>query len=252
MLVPHTCYRLCVRPTSATGNNGRPVVSRQTSAHLCHGLFTTTADRPGHQRELSEPHLHSQHTIVGKESAFMEESVKWMHEALTMARKALERKEVPVGCVVVRKGEAIACGHNEVNATLNATRHAEMVAFDQLMDVSKKEGISVEALCEECVLYVTLEPCVMCAYALRLVGLTNVVFGGHNDRFGGCGSVLNVSSAEDLGAPADWPKRTLPPLELTLGVLEAEAVALLQEFYEEENSHAPEDKRKRKKLGRKQ
>lgn len=176
----------------------------------------------------------------------MEEPVKWMREALAMARKAAERQEVPVGCVVVRKGEVVARGHNQVNATLNATRHAELVAFDHLMEVSRKESVSVEKLCQECVLYVTIEPCVMCAYALRLVGLTQVVFGGHNERFGGCGSVLNVGSTANLGAPADSSGRTLPPLKLTSGVLGAEAVTLLQDFYEGENLHAPEEKRKRK------
>ena len=179
----------------------------------------------------------------------MEEPVRWMREALAMARKALERKEVPVGCVVVRNGEVVTRGHNEVNATLNATRHAEMVAFDRLMEVSEEQGISMEKLCQECVLYVTLEPCVMCAYALRLVGLTEVVFGGRNERFGGCGSVLQVGSAANLGPPADSSIWSLPPLKLTSGVLGAEAVALLQDFYEGENLHAPEGKRKKKLSG---
>jgi tRNA-specific adenosine deaminase 2 len=86
-------------------------------------------------------------------------------------------------------------------------------------------------------LYVTVEPCVMCAAALRIVGLTRVVYGCSNDRFGGCQSVLHIDSLEtDM----------VPPLIIKSGVLKEQAVRLLQEFYERGNAKLPEAKRHRR------
>lgn len=175
------------------------------------------------------------------------EHEKWMTEAIEMAHLALRHREVPVGCVVVsHKGEILARGCNEVNATLNATRHAEMVAIDQL--IQHCTSMKLQELTAQCTLYVTVEPCIMCAYALRLVGLTKVVFGCHNERFGGCGSVMNIHesllgpSVEDLGNTS----RDLPQLDLVPGVFKERAIELLQSFYEGENPYAPEDKMKHK------
>lgn len=162
---------------------------------------------------------------------------EWMEHAFDMARFALKRQEVPVGCVVVYRGDVIAKGCNEVNATLNATRHAEMVVIDQLESYASDKNTSVEDICTESTLFVTVEPCVMCAFALRLVGLCNVVFGCRNDRFGGCGSVLDVhTKALQLSSASD---SVLPELKLTPLVREKEAIALLQQFYEGENPNVP-------------
>jgi len=116
----------------------------------------------------------------------------WMKHALTVAQKGLDCGEVPVGCVMVFEGEAIAEGHNEVNATLNATRHAEIVAYDNLLCYCQAIKLNVKDVCSKLTLYVTVEPCVMCACALRLTGINHIVYGCDNDRFGGCGSVLDV------------------------------------------------------------
>lgn len=173
---------------------------------------------------------------------------------MEMAQFALSRGEVPVGCVIVGKndvtskdGEVIARGCNEVNVSLNATRHAEMVAFDQLLEHTRKHGRSLEQVCRTSVVYVTVEPCVMCAYALRLVGLSTVVFGCRNDRFGGCGSVLNVSEQPFVAPSSGGESSSLEPLELVPGELEEEAIALLQKFYEGENPSAPNPKVKKQK-----
>lgn len=172
---------------------------------------------------------------------------QWMLKALEMAKLANTSREVPVGCVVVYNDSVIAKGCNEVNASVNATRHAEMVAIDQLVIHCNELNKPIHELCSRCTLYVTVEPCVMCAYALRLSGLTNIVFGCHNDRFGGCGSVLNIHT-DTIGVPNEGLSShfDLPVLGVSSGLMRDEAISLLQEFYEGENPCAPEEKRKRK------
>ncbi|XP_034384228.1 tRNA-specific adenosine deaminase 2 isoform X2 [Cyclopterus lumpus] len=124
-----------------------------------------------------------------------EDIEKWMSSAFDMAKDALENGEVPVGCLMVFNDEVVGKGRNEVNETKNATRHAEMVALDQLLDRCRRHDLDVSAVCERTALYVTVEPCIMCAAALRLLNIPVVVYGCRNERFGGCGSVLDVSSA---------------------------------------------------------
>ena len=111
---------------------------------------------------------------------------------LSKAREALKVGEVPVGCIMIHKNEVIGTGRNEVNKTKNATRHAEMVAIDRVRLWCKNERLSFEDVLRDCCLYVTVEPCIMCAAALRLLGIPKVVFGCANERFGGCGSILNI------------------------------------------------------------
>lgn len=156
-----------------------------------------------------------------------------MEQAFSMARHALKRQEVPVGCVVVYEDAVIAKGCNEVNATRNATRHAEVVAIDQLEVYARDRKMAIKDVCQRSKLFVTVEPCVMCAFALRLVGLCDVVFGCRNERFGGCGSVLDVH--EKTLQLSSVPESLLPKLILTPLVREKEAIALLQQFYGGEN-----------------
>ncbi|KAF0023926.1 hypothetical protein F2P81_024556 [Scophthalmus maximus] len=98
-----------------------------------------------------------------------EEIDKWMSCAFDMARDALENGEVPVGCLMVHDDEVVGKGRNEVNETKNATRHAEMVALDQLLDWCRRGNRDARSVCERTALYVTVEPCIMCAAALRLL-----------------------------------------------------------------------------------
>ena len=170
-----------------------------------------------------------------------------MREALGMAEMARDAREVPVGCVIVHDEEQkiLSRGCNEVNATLNATRHAEMIAIDKLLELCEETGEQkLQDLTPQCILYVTVEPCIMCAYALRLAKLTRIFFGCHNERFGGCGSVLDAHSIP-VGAPGS-EEANLPPLQTIGGILRDKAIALLQDFYQGENPNAPEEKRKRK------
>lgn len=111
---------------------------------------------------------------------------RFMREALTMAESALDHDETPVGCVFVYHGEIIGRGTNETNKSLNGTRHAEFVAMNQILSEHPT------SIFKQTDLYVTVEPCVMCASALRQFGIRAVYFGCWNDRFGGTGGVLSI------------------------------------------------------------
>ena len=117
-------------------------------------------------------------------------------------------------------------------ASCNGTRHAELEAIDAMLAA----GLSAARIAE-CTLYVTVEPCIMCASALRQLRTRRVVFGCRNDKFGGCGSVLSIHSDPHPD----------PPLPATGGLREEEAVALLRLFYAQENQNAPEPQKRTKK-----
>ena len=144
--------------------------------------------------------------------------------AIEQAELAVANGEVPVGCVYVLDGVVIGSGYNATNAEHDATRHAELVAADQVLH----ERGDVFASCD---LYSTCEPCLMCAAAIGRLGIRRVVFGCHNDRFGGCGSILHLHDGK---------------YDVKTGVRKEDAVSLFRRFYARENDRAPETKRKRK------
>ena len=166
-----------------------------------------------------------------------ERHLHWMQKAHQLALDALQGGEVPVGCIFVYKEEIIATGRNEVNETKNATRHAELVAIDQVLELCKVKKWDCNEVFQSCVLYVTVEPCIMCAAALRNVRIPLVVYGCANERFGGCGSVLNIHK-DDLSQSQG------PTFHCISGVLSEESVQLLKDFYRGENPNAPEGKKK--------
>lgn len=147
----------------------------------------------------------------------------FMELALQEARKALDAGEVAIGCVIVHDGHVIAAGSNETSAKHDATRHAEIVALDAYL-----ESGGYPALLRDSTLYVTCEPCVMCAAALRLARIPRVVFGCRNPRFGGCGTVLPVND------PNVQPN--IPTFECEEGIHEEEAINLLLDFYGRPNN----------------
>nr|CAB3220009.1 tRNA-specific adenosine deaminase 2-like [Phallusia mammillata] len=152
----------------------------------------------------------------------------WMESAFKYAEEALEHGEVPVGCVIVHKDtKVIGTGRNKVNETKNATRHAEMVAIDDAMCNMKTDNI-LEVFSESA-LYVTVEPCIMCAASLRSIGIQTIYYGCKNERFGGCGSVLHIHTDEALTAS------TGQPLQCKSGYYSERAVKLLKSFYKQEN-----------------
>nr|KAF6503671.1 adenosine deaminase tRNA specific 2 [Rousettus aegyptiacus] len=170
-------------------------------------------------------------------SVSAEETEKWMEAAMQMAKEALENTEVPVGCLMVYNNEVVGKGRNEVNQTKNATRHAEMVAIDQALDWCRQNGKSPSEVFERTVLYVTVEPCIMCAAALRLMRPHTYPI-PENERFGGCGSVLDIASA-------DLPN-TGTPFQCIPGYRAEEAVEMLRSFYKQENPNAPKSKVRKK------
>ncbi|KAF1842499.1 cytidine deaminase-like protein [Cucurbitaria berberidis CBS 394.84] len=154
---------------------------------------------------------------------------RFMREAIAMAELALKSDETPVGCVFVKDGDIIGRGMNETNRTLNGTRHAEFVAIAGILS---KHPLTV---LNETDLYVTVEPCVMCASMLRQYGIRAVYFGCWNERFGGTGGVLNIHSDPSVDRP--YP--------VTGGIFREEAIMLLRKFYVQENEKAPEPKQKK-------
>lgn len=156
------------------------------------------------------------------------------------AQEARSNGEVPVGCIFVYKKQELATGANRVNETKNATGHAEMVAIEKVLRWCAEQKLDHKEVFREITLYVTVEPCIMCAGALRQMGIPLVVYGCSNERFGGCGSVLDIA--------ADPLPSLGPSYDVIKGVMAAEAVRLLKQFYKAENPNAPEDRRKIKEV----
>lgn len=159
----------------------------------------------------------------------------FMRAALEQAELALIGGEVPVGCVFVNEdlGTIVTSGHNATNETRNGTRHAELVAMDKLLFSAGQDA----SVLSKCSLYVSCEPCIMCAAAISKVGIRKVYFGCHNDRFGGNGSILPIHSDKELSDHH---------YEVVSGLLKDEAIELFQRFYESENRRAPDAKRRKK------
>ena len=157
----------------------------------------------------------------------MNQDEKWMRAALTEAKKAYRLEEVPIGCVIVDEtGKIIARGYNRRNTDKNTLAHAELSAVRK---ACKKTG---DWRLEECTMYVTLEPCQMCAGALVQSRLKRVVIGTMNPKAGCAGSVLNLLQHASFNHQVEVEK----------GILEKECSALLQQFFRElrekkKNSH---------------
>ncbi|KMZ74585.1 tRNA-specific adenosine deaminase [Zostera marina] len=169
--------------------------------------------------------------------------LSFMELALQQAKYALENLEVPVGCVIVENGKVIASGSNRTNAFRNATRHAEMEAIDILLKEWQENELSQLQIAEKfskCVLYVTCEPCIMCATALSILGIGEVYFGCPNDKFGGCGSVLSLQDRHSYKGSQVPEEKSF---KCSGGVMSLEAVALLRSFYEQGNPNAPKPHR---------
>src|SRR6202161_1797116 len=142
----------------------------------------------------------------------------FMGEALRQAAKAYEAEEVPVGAVVVRAGRIIARAFNQVELLKDATAHAEMLALTQAEQAAGDWRLT------DCTLYVTKEPCPMCAGAIVHVRLARVVFGASDPKGGAAGSALNLLQSPTLNHRC----------EITPGIREPECRSLLQNFFAEQ------------------
>lgn len=139
----------------------------------------------------------------------------FMREALRQAKKACDAGEVPVGAIVTRRGSIIARAHNQVELLKDATAHAEMLALTQA------EAAVGDWRLTDCDLYVTKEPCAMCAGAIVHTRIRRVIFGCADSGAGAAGSVLNL-----LQMPAFNHR-----CEIASGVLRDECASLLQDFF---------------------
>src|SRR5882672_635606 len=144
----------------------------------------------------------------------------FMGEALRQAAKAYTAGEVPVGAVIVREGRIIARAANQVELLKHATAHAEMLALTQA-----EEAVGDWRL-TDCTLYVTKEPCPMCAGAIVHVRLARVVFGASDPKAGAAGSAMNLLQFPTLNHRCN----------ITAGVREPECRALLQSFFAEQRN----------------
>ena len=144
----------------------------------------------------------------------------WMDRALAQAKLALATGDVPVGAVVVRDGEVIAEAHNRREADADPTAHAELLA------VRSAAAVTGSWRLERCTLYVTLEPCPMCAGALVLARLPQLVFGAADPKAGAVGSLYDI--------PRD--SRLNHRVEVTAGVLADECGAVLTRFFRAKRS----------------
>ncbi len=160
----------------------------------------------------------------------MEQHIKYMKEALKQAKKAYALGEVPIGCVIVYGEKIIARGYNRRNTDKNTLAHAEITAINR---ASKKIG---DWRLEDCTLYVTLEPCQMCAGAIVQSRITNVVMGCMNPKAGCGGSILNILEMSQFNHQVN----------VTRGIMEEECSAILQKFFKELRIRNREEKAARK------
>ena len=145
------------------------------------------------------------------------EDEKYMKEAMKQARKAYALGEVPIGCVIVHDGKIIGRGYNRRNTDINTLAHAEITA------INKASKVIGDWRLEECTLYVTLEPCQMCAGAIVQARIPKVVMACMNPKAGCAGSVLNILDIPQFNHQ----------VEMIKGVLEEECSRMLKEFFVE-------------------
>ncbi|RCI17061.1 hypothetical protein L249_1790 [Ophiocordyceps polyrhachis-furcata BCC 54312] len=262
--------------------------------HVCdEARVDDGGDDDPNKRSATEPEIDDD---LDEDSKQKQRNLFFIGEALEMARLALRTNETPVGCVLVHNGSIIAKGMNATNVTRNGTRHAELMAISALLSVTVDGPGDQASQCHnypygqklvpahqvdagilrDCILYVTVEPCVMCASLLRQMGIKKVYFGAVNDKFGGTGGVFSIH-ANSLPVDANGEAAVSHPLprqqqsqlpdgsgtlgnsyppgggdggnvergyEIEGGWGRDEAVALLRRFYVQENGRAPVPRKK--------
>ena len=155
---------------------------------------------------------------------------KYMREALKQAKKACALGEVPIGCVIVHQGKIIGRGYNRRNTDKNTLAHAEITAIKK---ASKYIG---DWRLEECAIYITLEPCQMCAGAIIQARIPEVIMGCMNPKAGCGGSILNILEMPQFNHQAF----------VTRGVLEEECAAILKKFFSDLRERNKLEKEKRR------
>lgn len=143
------------------------------------------------------------------------EHERWMEMALRLAERAYEEDEVPVGAVIVKDGRVLGKGYNQNEQLRDPTAHAEIIAITAAANALEDKRL------EGCTMYVTLEPCTMCAGAIVLARIPVLVFGAYDLKAGACGTLYNV--VED--------RRLNHTVHVVPGVLDAECAGLLKAFF---------------------
>ena len=141
----------------------------------------------------------------------------FMKQAVKQAKKAYDKLETPIGCVIVYEDKIIARGYNKRNMKKNTLAHAEILA------INKASKVLGDWRLEDCTMYVTLEPCPMCAGAIVQARISRVVIGSMNPKAGCAGSVLNLLQQDGLNHQ----------VEITKGVLAEECSGLMTSFFRE-------------------
>lgn len=152
---------------------------------------------------------------------------KFMKEALKQAKKAYKQEEVPIGCVIVQDNKIIARAYNKRNMKKNPLAHAEIMA------INKAAKITGDWRLEDCTMYITLEPCQMCAGAIVQARIPKVVIGAMNPKAGCAGSILNLLQVQAFNHQ----------VELVRGVMEEDCTEMMQEFFRELRNKKKEAKK---------
>ena len=149
---------------------------------------------------------------------------KYMEVALKEAQTAFEKDEVPVGAVIAYKGQIIGRAYNQIKTLKDPTAHAEMIAITQAASYLKNERL------KDCELYVTIEPCPMCAGAMVLARIQNLFYATEDPKSGASGSALNILQNKKLNHR----------VKVKQGLLKDESRSLIQEFFKKkrERSHS--------------
>ena len=175
-----------------------------------------------------------------------EEINKFMEECFKYCEKAIENGEIPVGCIFVHNltKKILYGSHNLTNKTKNAASHCEINCIKYFeknlpIKINKNSYFDLKQLMNESALFVSCEPCIMCAYALSLINIKEVYFGCSNDKFGGNGSIVSIH------------KFNLWTYKSEGGFLKDQAIQYLRQFYSVGNKKAPENKRQRKLISEK-
>ena len=156
----------------------------------------------------------------------------FMREAIKQAEKAFSLNEVPVGAVVVHRNKIIARAHNQVELLKDPTAHAEMLVLTQACNFLNSKWLL------DCVIYVTIESCSMCAGALVLSRLKKIIYGADDPKAGACGSIINIAKNKKLNHR----------IEIKRGVLEQECSLLMKEFFLKKRKEVKKFSRKKKRM----
>jgi len=138
-----------------------------------------------------------------------------MKEALKEAQKALDKDEVPVGCVIAHDGKIIARAHNQIETLKDPTAHAEMIAITQAASALESKWLKGTTA------YVTIEPCLMCAGALVLARIDKLIFGAEDPKTGAFGSVYNILKSNKLNHR----------FEVVSGIMRGDCSFIISEFF---------------------